>query len=131
MNFRYLLLSSLFAGLIVFLSSMPDQSFPGDVSVITQVLYNLAHVPAYGLLAFLWLKSFSETKFGKKYFTVTLLMLAGLFLFAISDEIHQSFVPGRTSSYMDIGLDVIGISLGFGAYKLNLSCFSSRPSGKR
>jgi VanZ family protein len=125
MNFRYLLLSLLLAALIVFLSSMPDQSLPGDVSEIKQVIYNLAHVPAYGLLAFLWLKSFPETKPGKKHFTVTLLILVGIVLFAISDEIHQSFVPGRTSSYMDIGLDVIGISLGFAASKLNLRCFSS------
>ncbi|MDL1976441.1 MAG: VanZ family protein [Deltaproteobacteria bacterium] len=131
MNFRYLLLSLLLAALIVFLSSMPDQSFPRDVLVIKQIIYNLAHVPAYGLLAFLWLKSFPETKPGKKHFTVTLLMVAGLVLFAISDEIHQSFVPGRTSSYADIGLDVIGISLGFAASKLNLRCFSSRLSGKR
>jgi VanZ family protein len=91
----------------------------------------LAHVPAYGLLAFLLLKSFAETKLGEKYFTVTLLILGGLVLFAISDEIHQSFVPGRTSSYADIGLDVIGISLGLAVSKLNLHHFSSYLSGKR
>lgn len=34
-------------------------------------------------------------------------ILAGLVLFAISDEIHQSFVPGRTASLMDIGLDLL------------------------
>jgi VanZ family protein len=131
MNFRYLLLSLLLAGLIVFLSSMPDQSFPGDVSAIKQVVYNLAHVPAYGLLAFLWLQSFAETKPGaEKQFTVTLI-LAGLVLFAISDEIHQLFVSGRTSSYADVGLDVIGISLGFAAFKLKLHHFSSFLSGKR
>ncbi len=45
-------------------------------------------------------------------------MLAGLVFFAVSDEIHQSFVLGRTASFMDIGLDVIGIFLGFLAFKM-------------
>ena len=109
---------------------MPGQFLSGDASLTKQVISNLAHVPEYGLLAFLWLKSFAETKLGKNHFTVTSLILAGLLLFAISDEFHQSFVPGRTSSYADIGLDVIGVSLGFAAFKLKLPCFSSPPSGK-
>ena len=92
---------------------------PGDISITKQVICNLAHVPEYGLLAFLWLKSFAERKIGKNHLTVKSLILAGLVLFAISDEIHQSFVPGRTSSYADIGLDVIGIYFGFVASKLN------------
>jgi VanZ family protein len=39
-------------------------------------------------------------------------------LFAVSDEIHQSFVPGRTASFMDIGLDLIGILFGLWVFKL-------------
>jgi VanZ family protein len=97
-------------------------------SLSVQVISNLAHIPEYALLTFLWLKSFTETKLGKNYFTVTSLILAGLLLFAISDEFHQSFVPGRTSSYADIGLDAIGVFLGFAVFKLKLHCFSSLSS---
>ena len=109
---------------------MPGQFLPGDVS-FKQVISNLAHVPEYGLLAFLWLKSFAETKLGENHFTGTSLILIGLLLVAILDEFHQSLVPGRTSAYADIGLDVSGISLGFAASRLNLRCFSSLSSGKR
>lgn len=35
----------------------------------------------------------------------------GAALFAISDEMHQWFVPGRGASAMDVGIDVCGASL--------------------
>lgn len=34
------------------------------------------------------------------------------YLYAISDEVHQSFVPGRTARFRDTLIDLIGISLG-------------------
>jgi len=46
------------------------------------------------------------------------LVLMGLILFAISDEIHQSFVPGRTASYVDVALNIVGILFGFYAFKI-------------
>ena len=30
-------------------------------------------------------------------------------LYAVSDEVHQAFVPGRTVSLLDLGLDTLGI----------------------
>jgi len=38
-------------------------------------------------------------------------MLFGI-LYAITDEIHQLFVPGRTSSPLDVGIDSLGIVTG-------------------
>lgn len=34
-------------------------------------------------------------------------------VYAISDEIHQSFVPGRTATLRDIGYDMVGVSIAF------------------
>jgi len=48
---------------------------------------------------------------------VAALILFGLVLFAVSDEIHQSFIPSRSASYMDIGLDFIGIFFGLVIFK--------------
>ena len=59
---------------------------------------------------------------------VNSLVLVGLVLFAISDEFHQSFVPGRTASFMDIGLDLIGIFCGLAVLKISGS--SSVSGGK-
>ena len=36
-------------------------------------------------------------------------------LYGLSDEWHQSFVPGRTPSFADLTADAIGITLGYTA----------------
>jgi len=41
------------------------------------------------------------------------------FFFAISDEFHQSFVPGRNSSFLDIGIDMSGCGVGLYFYSKN------------
>lgn len=38
------------------------------------------------------------------------------FLYGASDEVHQAFVPGRNPSFMDLGADVLGSSLGIITY---------------
>jgi VanZ family protein len=88
---------------------MPDRSYLGVDSATEQILSNLAHIPAFAFLALLWLKTFNEN--GDKLFS-HFWVLSGLFLFAISTELLQSFVPGRTASFMDLGLNAIGILSG-------------------
>jgi VanZ family protein len=74
------------------------------------VLFNLAHIPAFALLTLLWSKAINLN--GKGSFS-NLFVLSGLALFAVSTEFLQSFVPGHTASFMDFGLDLIGILSGF------------------
>jgi VanZ family protein len=99
------------------MSSIPDKTLWGSGSLSEQIISNLVHIPAYALLTFLWLKSFAGAE-SKNNIIAFYLILAGLVLFAVSDEIHQSFVPGRTASFMDIGLDLIGILFGLWAFKI-------------
>jgi len=35
------------------------------------------------------------------------------YIFGISDEIHQSFIPGRTAKFSDTLFDLFGIFIGF------------------
>jgi VanZ family protein len=44
------------------------------------------------------------------------------FLYAISDELHQSFVPGRTPSIGDVLIDGCGIILAVLIYKNREKC---------
>lgn len=60
------------------------------------------HLIEYAILAFLLLLAISKNK---------LVILIG-YLYAISDEIHQSFIPGRTSRFRDTLIDLIGILIG-------------------
>ena len=117
MNHKYLSLAIFSTLLIICMSSIPDKTLWGKGSLSEQIISNLAHVPAFALLTFLWLKSFAGAE-SKNSIVVFFFILSGLVLFAVSDEIHQSFVPGRTASFMDIGLDLIGIFLGFWAFKM-------------
>jgi hypothetical protein len=119
MSYKYLLLSLLSTGLIFYASSIPDHSFFGNGSLNEQIISNLAHIPAYALLSFLWLKTFERRSVAGYLSGMNALVLIGLLLFAISDEIHQSFTPGRTASGIDVGLNITGILCG-------LSLFSSK-----
>jgi len=105
--------------LIVYLSTIPDLVILKSGSRTDQILSNLAHIPAYGILTILWIKSFNGTLANRNYIFVNMIILAGLVFFSVSDEIHQSFVPGRIASIMDVGLDFGGILLGFGVLKFS------------
>ena len=117
LNYKYISLALFSTLLIIYASSIPDQALLGYDSLTEQIISNLAHIPAYALLTFLWLKAF-ERRSASHSFMAAALILFGLILFAVSDEIHQSFIPGRSASYMDIGLDFIGIFFGLVVFKI-------------
>ncbi len=65
------------------------------------------HMCGYALLgATLWRAVFNEKKSGFLFpFIMTI-------AFAVSDEFHQSFVPGRNAAWIDVGIDSLGAGLG-------------------
>lgn len=65
----------------------------------------------YAVLFFLFFRCFFfAQKLSKK--KASLLSLLAVFCFAISDEVHQAFVPGRSSRVYDVLLDFIGALIG-------------------
>ena len=69
-----------------------------------------AHVSIYTLVGILMMSFISTYKIHLKYkFLISILV--GL-IYASSDEIHQSFIPGRTASIIDVGIDTAGVLLG-------------------
>ena len=73
------------------------------------VLTNLAHAPEFGLLC-LWLLLAGPRVGGHVDASSVgrLRVLAGVLAYAIVDELHQSYVPGRDASIFDIGTDLAG-----------------------
>jgi len=68
--------------------------------------YKISHVIAYAILAWLWWRALTpprETSW-PILFAASILTV----LYAISDEYHQSFVPGRHASLYDILFDTSG-----------------------
>ena len=45
-----------------------------------------------------------------------LLVVAGCVLYAFSDEFHQSFVPGRNATLVDVAIDLTGCLIGLGVF---------------
>jgi VanZ family protein len=65
-----------------------------------------SHMVGYGLLALAFLRAIGYQR--KNHIPLVLLLV---FLYAASDEFHQSFVPGRNASPVDVGIDLVGAVL--------------------
>jgi len=70
----------------------------------------LMHMGAYGILGLFFLLSLKQWQKRLSWKTVWLITLATA-LYGLSDEYHQSFVPGRYSSLGDIIADGLGAFL--------------------
>jgi len=97
------------AGLIFYLSSIPG--LKTNLGLWDLVLRKGAHVTEYAILTGLLIRALRMTRDQfdlKKIF----LWSGGLaFVYAVSDEIHQSFVPGRGPSVLDVLIDTVGVVL--------------------
>lgn len=97
-----------YAALIVVVSSIERLAAPDIPWLSTD---KLAHVLEYALFAFLFYRSFSHLKLLQKGALPTLSALLFLVLFAVSDELHQKYVEGRSAEALDVVADVLGGSL--------------------
>ena len=50
-------------------------------------------------------------------------------VYAVSDEIHQYYVPGRTPKLMDVGIDIAGVFLGIIIVLIVISVFKALFDG--
>jgi VanZ family protein len=88
------------AALIFALSSVPDLGT--GLGGWDLVLRKLAHATEYAVLGALLVRATGRTG----------LAIALGTLYAVSDEIHQTFVPGRMGSPVDVAIDAIGVACG-------------------
>ena len=78
---------------------------------VQRLVRKLAHVFIFTVLAF-FIRICLESWFGEKKNHLLLFSLLAGAVYAISDEIHQLLVPGRSGSIQDILLDCGGVLLG-------------------
>lgn len=89
--------------LIFFLSA--QSVLPGAPSGLPDFIFKKsAHMTVYAFLYLFAVRAFSTTN-TRQFKQAALFSI----VFAISDEFHQSFVPGRTPNIMDIGFDSVGM----------------------
>jgi VanZ family protein len=88
------------AALIFVLSSIPDLGTGlGGWDV---VLRKLAHAAEFAILGALLVRALRRPGWA---------VALGI-AYAVSDELHQSFVPGRQGSALDVALDSVGVVVG-------------------
>ena len=96
---------------LIFWLSDQSRVVPPLNPTLSLAISSLGHVVVYAVLYIL-----SHNALGKslnlKSHLVNLLSLSIVILYGISDEYHQSFVPGRTASIFDVGLDLVGGLIG-------------------
>ena len=125
MNYRYLALVVLWMGLIFCLSSIPSLGF-GLGGIQEQISRKSVHVIIYGILTLLiW---FSLPGLDKHLFKKIVLCGFLALIFAVGDEIHQAFVPGRSGGVKGVLADTIGIVLALIWLRIRFSRSADYPS---
>lgn len=86
-------------GVIFALSAQPDLN--SGLGVWDTVLRKLAHMAAFGLLWWFWLRALGRP----------VLAAVITIAYAVSDEWHQSFVEGRHGAVSDVAIDAAGVGI--------------------
>lgn len=88
-----------------------EQEEKDQVSDRTEkIIRKIAHFSIYTLVGLLLMGLLSTYKI-KENWRIMLSVLLGM-IYAISDEIHQGFTPGRSPRIADVYIDTLGVILG-------------------
>ncbi len=106
----------LYSGIIFCVSSLPNVTAPLPEMHLDAVFHIFIYMPFGFLLA----SAIYNTKTSISKGTLLGLVLFLSFLYGGSDEVHQSFVPGRNAEMIDLIADTIGGTIGGCVYFLFL-----------
>jgi VanZ family protein len=83
------------------IQNTPSADHP-NINVLNIIVRKTTHIVVFGILAFLLFKALESFQFAYILsWTITV-------LYAITDEWHQSFMPGRVAAYQDVLFDSVG-----------------------
>jgi VanZ family protein len=91
---------------IFILSAQP--SLDSGLGVVDLVGRKLVHFGVYALLCFLWWRAFVTVTDSRRAALAAFLVASA---YAVSDEIHQSFVEGRHGAALDWAIDTAGAAM--------------------
>ena len=86
---------------------------PEKFDLLHFVIRKLAHLTEYAILGALAFRAVraEERGWSARWATIAIVIA---FLIAASDEFHQSFVPSRTPSPVDVAIDTVGAAIAQG-----------------
>lgn len=79
-----------------------------EVRLIHAMIRKTGHIIEYFVLGLLLFRAFRGGSTASWKWRWSLFAVIGVVLWAVSDEWHQSFVPTRTASVADVGIDTAG-----------------------
>lgn len=82
-----------------------------DASLVDFFFKKLAHISVYLVLYLLFWRAVKLTRPQSNDRIQWLAPFLICLLYAVSDEIHQSFIPGRSATLRDIGFDMLGATV--------------------
>ena len=92
----------LWMGFIFYLSSQQTTGIGGDSYWQRFFILKTFHLIEYSVLFIL-----INFAINSKFYSII-----ASYLYAMSDEFHQSFIPGRTAKFIDTFIDLLGIFIG-------------------
>ncbi|WNF36648.1 VanZ family protein [Bacillaceae bacterium IKA-2] len=87
-----------------------------DIRSFNHMVRKNAHFIAYLVLGVLMINALRTS--GVRGYRSIVLALGICVLYAISDEVHQLFIPGRSGEIRDVIIDSAGTTVGIGLYLL-------------
>ena len=99
--------------LIFFLSAQPALPSSGE-GWLDDLMHIVSHFVEYAVLAALVSHAiFADGRWTRARVALVMLWCA---VYAVGDEWHQSFVPGREATVLDVTVDLVGVLMGCGVY---------------
>lgn len=84
-----------------------------NIDVVVEIIHNpireVMHLLEYLILGIIMYATLGQYNITKNIILITIMLC---FIYSVTDEIHQVFIPGRTFEYIDIILDSIGSIIG-------------------
>jgi VanZ family protein len=91
--------------LIFYLSGRPGKDIPA-LFPFQDIVF---HFLAYLALAYFFGRALKNTNRGLSNASIFIYTFAFAICYALSDEFHQSFIPGRNTSAFDVFIDGLGV----------------------
>lgn len=110
----------------IFMGNNIDKSVQ-NFEFFETIIRKLAHFSIYTIGGFLIMNYFYDIQDENKKFNFKNKILYSIFLgaiYAVTDELHQFFVPGRSARIFDVGIDTLGVITGVLIYLGVIKCIN-------